>query len=312
MNIIALHLTRKEINRKAMFEKYWQCNNVMILKQNRDILNEYLLKLKLENRAESTIKKYRLILENYFCNCGIPLIELTPNNIFEDLKEFSKGKNPNTIKLYLSTLSSFFEFCLSEDYIEKTLIKKRWRPKIHESVPKFLNEHEYAKVKLAAEELSIRDRALVLFLFTSGCRKSEVAKLLINDVNLVSRTAKVTGKGNKTRNIHFSEECALVLKEYVRDRLNEDNKPLFIGRFGKPLGLSGIYNITRKLGEKAGLKQILFPHSCRHTFATNLLARGATLEFIADELGHSNLNTTRIYAKIITEDMVTAYQNKMG
>lgn len=62
----------------------------------------------------------------------------------------------------------------------------------------------------------------------------------------------------------------------------------------------------------AGMKQSLYPHCCRHTFATNTLARGATLEFIADQLGHVNLNTTRIYARILTEDMIIAYQNKMG
>nr|WP_240338298.1 tyrosine-type recombinase/integrase [Peribacillus alkalitolerans] len=74
------------------------------------------------------------------------------------------------------------------------LIKKRWRPKIPQSLPKFLNEQEYARVKLAAEHLSLRDRALVLFLFSSGCRNSEVADITIQDVGLERRTVEVKGK----------------------------------------------------------------------------------------------------------------------
>jgi integrase/recombinase XerD len=81
---------------------------------------------------------------------------------------------------------------------------------------------------------------------------------------------------------------------------------------GMSLSPNGIYEITKKLGKKAGLKQSLHPHVFRHTFATNMLARGAEIEFIAEEMGHSNLNTTRIYARIPTEDMMLVYQNIMG
>lgn len=303
---------RKEVNRMQFKENYWQSNNELIPSPTRAILNEYLLSIKLENKAEATIKKYRSILERFLYNCSLPLNELTSDDVFNYLNQFFLGKNPKSIKLYLSSLSSFFKFCLSEEYIENELIKKRWRPKIPQSLPRFLSEQEYAKVKLAAEELSLRDRALILFLFTSGCRKSEVSNLSINDVNLDKRTAKVKGKGKKLRTVHFSEECALVLKDYLREGPNEVVRPLFINKFGNRLGPSGVYSMIRKLGEKAGLKQTLYPHSCRHTFATNLLARGASLEFIADELGHENLNTTRIYAQIITEDKISAYQNRMG
>lgn len=81
--------------------------------------------------------------------------------------------------------------------MDTIVIKKRWRPKIPQSLPKYLNEHEYARVKLATEQLSIRDRALVLFLLSSGCRRFEVSQLTIQDVDLERRTAKVIGKGKK-------------------------------------------------------------------------------------------------------------------
>lgn len=289
---------------------YWKSN--LEDETTRAIMDEYLLSLKLENKAERTIRNYRWFLERFFSMCTVPLNQLTTNDVRKYFIHFTNGKKEKTVDAYLTALSSFLQFCLAEEYIENVIIKKRWRPKIPKSLPKYLNENEFARVKIAAENLALRDRALMLFLFSSGCRSSEVSNLSINDVNLDKRTAEVTGKGKKIRNVHFSEECAIVLKEYLQTRFYKETDPLFLNNSGQRLGSKSIYYTTRKVGKKAGLQQSLHPHCCRHTFATNMLARGATIEFIADELGHSNLNTTRIYARILTEDMITSYQNIMG
>jgi integrase/recombinase XerD len=292
-------------------QKYWESTNEAIPSKTREILNEYLLSLKQANKAEETIIKYRWILERFLGECSVPLEELTSDDVQKWLTDFSPGKKAKTIDLFLSCLSSFFKFCLEEEYLDKMMVKKRWRPRIPQSLPRYLNEQEYARVKLAAESLSTRNRALILFLFSSGCRRSEVSKLNICDVDLERRTADVKGKGSKIRKVHFSEECALVLKDYLGSRSMNESDPLFMNNKGRRLLPKGIYEITKRLGKKIGLKQSLHPHSFRHTFATNLLARGAEIEFIADELGHADLNTTRIYARIPTEDMMLAYQNKM-
>ncbi len=208
--------------------------------------------------------------------------------------------------------SSFLQFCYTEEYIEYVLLKKRWRPKIPKSLPKYLTEAEFDRVKIVSENLTTRDRALILLLFSSGCRSLEISNLSIQDVNLNSRTIVVIGKGARIRKAHFSEECALVLKEYLDSRIYEGKDPLFLDNSENRLKTSGIYYITKKIGKLAGIKHTLHPHCCRHTFSTNMLARGASLELIADELGHVNLNTTRIYARILTDDIVEAYQNIMG
>lgn len=278
----------------------------------RRILNEYLLNLELANKSEATVTKYLWILEKFLSAISISIKDLTSANVLDWLNSFSEGKSPKTIDLVLSCLSSFFKFCLEEDYMENMVIKKRWRPKIPQALPRYLNEQEYARVKLAAQCLSLRDRTLILFLFSSGCRRQEVSDLNIQDINLEQRTAKVRGKGKKIRNVHFSEECGLILKDYLQTRSFEETEAVFMNQKGQRLLPKGIYEIIKKLGKKAGLKQSLYPHCCRHTFATNMLARGATIEFIADEMGHANLNTTRIYARIPTEDMMLAYQSKMG
>lgn len=293
-------------------EKYWICTKESIPLQQREVLNEYLLSLKLENKAVATITKYRRILEKFLIECTIPLENLTSEDVRKWLDEFSAGKKPKTIDLVLATFSSFFSFCLDEEYMETTVMKKRWRPKIPRSLPKYLDEYEYARVKRTSEHLPVRDRALILFLFSSGCRVSEVSNLNIKDINLDKRTVEVVGKGKKIRHVHFSEECAIVLKEYLQTRTYEFTDPLFMNKFRHRLLVGGIQQVLKKVGIKAGLKQSFHPHCCRHTFATNMLARGADLQFIADEMGHSDLNTTRIYARIPTEDMKVKYQNILG
>ena len=264
------------------------------------------------NKAEATIEKYRRIIEAFFKQCTIPLDEMTSDDVLTWLTAISSGKKARTVDLYLSAVSSFFSFCLEEEYMEKTVVKKRWRPKIPHSLPKYLDEFEYARVKVVSEQLPIRNRALLLFLFSTGCRVSEVASLRVQHIDFNKRKVDVTGKGRKIRQIYFSEECGLVIQDYLDKRSAKPTDPLFMNKFGKGLQAQGIRGVLRKVGGKAGLVQSFHPHMCRHTFATNMLARGADLQFIADVLGHADLNTTRIYAQIPTEDMLLTYQNIMG
>ena len=295
-----------------IIDEYWKSTDICISSKTITILNEYLLCLKLENKAVATITKYKWILERYLRECKLPLIDMTSEDVREWINEFSVDKKTNTIALVLATLSSFFQFCFDEEYIERMIIKKRWRPQLPKSLPNFLDEYEFSRIKLISEQIPTRDRAIILFLLTSGCRVSEMSALNIEDINMDKRTAEVIGKGNKIRTIHFSIECALALQDYLQVRSGDPKEPLFMNKFGGRLLNGGIRGVLKKVGKQAGIKKIFHPHCCRHTFATNLLARGADLQFIADEMGHADLNTTRIYAQIPSEDKRLKYQNIMG
>ena len=296
----------------SLSKKYWISVDEKIDKDTRTILNEYLLNMKLSNKAETTIVKYKNILELFLSECPIKIADLKSENIFNWLQFYQVGKKPKTIDGVLAALSSFFKFCLSEEYMDQWVLKRRWRPKIPQSLPKYLSEPEYVKVKSVSEQLTLRDRGIILFLFSSGCRRGELVNIKLKDIDLEKRTAQVIGKGNKFRTVHFSIECSIVLKEYFRTRTMDPESPLFLNRWGHPLGRNGIYKLVKKLGVLSELSQSLHPHVCRHTFATHLLARGADLQFIAEEMGHADLNTTRVYARIPSEEMLIAYQNIMG
>ncbi|MGE7927713.1 site-specific integrase [Lysinibacillus xylanilyticus] len=95
-----------------MTQKYWESTREDIPILTRKVINEYLLSLKLTNKAEATITKYRWILERFFSECLITLDELTSEDVLTWFNKFSAGKNTKTLNLFLSTLSSFFRFCL--------------------------------------------------------------------------------------------------------------------------------------------------------------------------------------------------------
>lgn len=137
---------RLQVEVKCMSKNFWVSYSDEIPEATRVILNEYLLSLKLANKAEATITKYKWILEQFLRECAIPIEKLTSDDVLKWLKQFSVDKKERTIDLFLSCLSSFFQFCLAEEFMDNMVLKKRWRPKIIQSLPKYLSEEEYARV----------------------------------------------------------------------------------------------------------------------------------------------------------------------
>ena len=104
--------------------KYWISTHEAIPIQTRMILNEYLLSLKLANKAEATISKYRSILERFCSECSVPLSSLTSEDVLKWVNKYSDGKKESSVVIILSILSSFFKFCLAEDYMDSGYARK--------------------------------------------------------------------------------------------------------------------------------------------------------------------------------------------
>lgn len=113
--------------------------------------------------------------------------------------------------------------------------------------------------------------------------------------------------------VHFSEKCAILLERYLETRLNvDDSSPLFINKVENRIDIRSYFTIIAEIGKSAGLSSNLHPHRFRHTFATELLTKGADLSFISEELGHSDLKTTQIYARVPNQSIVAQYRKFMG
>lgn len=294
-------------------EKYWEVKIQLANVENHKIINEFLLSLKVANRSFHTVNNLRYFLQNFFKDQEASFTSLNPDEIQEWFIKQDSGHKKNTIVFHLSALSTFYAFCVEEGYLEKSPIKYRWFPRRPKAVPKYLDGEELAKIQRQMETFLNRDRAIVEFLIATGCRVGEVHRLNRSDVDLENRTACVTEKGRKIRQVHFTEKCALLLERYLQSR--KDNHPaLFVSRKGQltRLTTSRIGKIINEVGKRAELSGSLHPHRFRHTFATELLAKGADLFFIADEMGHSEIQTTRIYARLPNREIISLYRKYMG
>jgi site-specific recombinase XerD len=292
-------------------DNYWELTKQFPNTKNHEVVSDFLSSLKLANRSESTIKMYRRFLEHFFVNRRESFSSLSSDDIHEWYREKGHVKE-NTLKNSLSILSSFFKFCVQEELLERSPIKSRWFPRVPKPVPKYLEKEEIAKIRQQSEGDSLRNQFLVEFMLASGCRVGEVNRINITDLDLENRTVNIIGKGKKIRQVHFTDKCSILLERYLETRKEMTSPALFISSKGGRLTISQIYVIIRAIGRKAGLNKSLHPHRLRHTFATELLAKGAELSFIGDELGHNDIATTQIYARLPKREIIAQYRKFMG
>lgn len=277
---------------------YWESNPPEVSIGNRKILNEYLRYLRITNRAESTIKTYKWILEQFLKKVKIPLADFSQKEVIKWLLDHTSNKKASTMALNLYCLAAFFEFCKEEGYIENEIFGERWRPRVTLNSPRSLSDEEFLRVRVAAEELSPRDKAITLFLLSSGCRSGEICHLTIKDIDLKNQTAKIKNKGRQYRTVFFSKECRNALQKYLKTQVLNPDAPLFVNQLGKSIQPKTINQITRKLGEKAGIKGPLTTSVCRSTFARKLSGRVVQRDFIDGLMVHSSMNSTNIYARL--------------
>jgi len=165
--------------------------------------------------------------------------------------------------------------------------------------------------------LGLRDRALMEMIYSSGLRISEIANLQREDIDFISQTLRVDGKGNKQRIIPFTNFAKKWLEKYLFDPRREldgkehkkqrDDQAIFLNRFGKKMTTRSMQRGFKQYLIKAGLSADLTPHTLRHSIATHLLESGMDIKTISNLLGHSNLSTTTIYTKVSTELKRKAY-----
>ncbi|MEH6938317.1 tyrosine-type recombinase/integrase [Bacillus sp. JJ664] len=292
-------------------EKYWELKKTLPNQANQEVINEFLLSLKLENRSDGTITHYRYFLERFFGDIKEDYSSLTSETILQWFLEHQSHVKEATLHSRLAVLSSFYNFCVIEEHISKSPMKSRWYPRLPHPIPKYLEKDDIAKTRLQIENVSIRNQLLVEFMLVSGCRVGEVNNLNWEDVDLENRTACVVGKGKKIRHVHFTDKCAVLFERYLTKRKIKSGA-LFVTTTGKRLGIRRIQVIIYEIGELAALSKRLHPHRFRHTFATELLAKGAELSFIGDELGHSQVASTLIYARLPKREIVSLYRKYMG
>ena len=259
----------------------------------------FLAAKRIDGCRPKTIKGYRERLKLFMTQCSKPVQQITTDDLREYLAYLVDERHlmDNSVQAHINTLRSFFSWLVDEDNIRKSPMRKIKSLKID----KLRSRHP-----LTAEQLELvrdgcrgyKEKALVEFLVSSGCRVSEVAGLRVDDIDWRDRKCKVIGKGNKERTVYFSVRAKLMLQLYIAER--RGGEALFASSRApyEPLTDRGIEKMISKLGKRIGMERPLYPHLMRHTFASHALNCGMELTIIQRLLGHSDPKTTLIYAEI--------------
>jgi len=156
-----------------------------------------------------------------------------------------------------------------------------------------------------------RDASLVLFLLHTGLRLQESLDLLLGDIEITDRKGQIIvrqGKGRKQSSVPLNADARKALQEWLAVRPQSSDAHLWVAiENSQADGLSSrsVQRVIRRLGQDAGIMD-LTPHVLRHTFGKNLIDKGAGLEKVAALLGHSSLNTTRVYVTPNQHDLEQA------
>jgi site-specific recombinase XerD len=291
----------------------------------RDLKQEFLEYIEIERgRSVKTVENYDRYLTRFLDYTKAKSVsDVTETNIREFRLWLNRqlasenGRSTATLKkktqnYYLISLRAFLKYmakrgikAVSPEYIELAKTGDRHLDLItKEELNRLLKATEGGDLK------SLRDKAILETLFSTGLRVSELCSLT-RDIDLSADELSVRGKGDKIRVVFMSDEAKSAIKKYLDKRTDLDDG-LFVKISGEErkmksenLGLTTrqIERTIKHYAIKAGISKKVTPHVIRHMFATDLLGNGADLRAVQMLLGHSNISTTQIYTHVTDSEL---------
>lgn len=159
--------------------------------------------------------------------------------------------------------------------------------------------------------IGVRDRAILELMYSSGLRISELCSLDIFDLDLADASLRVTGKGNKTRELPIGRKALESVRVWLKERTHhaKDNsgQALFIGSRGSRITPRTIQKQLAEYGVSQGINSRVTPHMLRHSFASHLLESSGDLRAVQELLGHANISTTQIYTHLDYQHLTKIY-----
>lgn len=243
------------------------------------------------------------------------------------------GAEATTTARKLSSLRSFYRFMVREGIVEHNPFASLRPPKKARKLPTVLSveeakrlmeaplavsKNDVAKTRIkpeVAEYAALRDTAILELLYSTGCRISEAVGLSVNDVDFLSATVLVRGKGKKERICPLGRPAVRAVQKMLEKsnsvfhnkKHSKNTQPLFANLRGGRLTTRSIERLLKKYLIASNLNASFTPHVLRHSFATHLLEAGADLRSVQELLGHASLSTTQIYSHVTVEHLKKVY-----
>ena len=273
-----------------------------------DVVRQYIAAKAVANISYKTLAQYRYKLINFFGTVRKSYMDITANDIRMYIYRYKVEHTASDCYLdnIRISLNGFFSWLVENDYLQKNPCAKveriRYQPKRRDPLTSYQLE------LLRWNTANVREKALIDFFFSTGCRVSECTDVRLSDIDWNLRSVRIRhGKGGKSRTVFFNAEAELSMRKYLETRADETDA-LFVSVRAPhhPIQAHALENIITAAAKRAGLH--VYPHKLRHTFATSGLRSGLPLEKLQALLGHSKPETTLIYAKLDDQDLRLEHQ----
>jgi len=273
--------------------------------ESENLIQVFLDAKAIEGRSQKTIAHYRYIISSFMQDINVPIRQITIFHLRGYLmRRKDNGLADKTLEGIRNVMCSFFGWLHNEGLLRDNPCANLSPIKCAKKVRVPYSDVDIERLKEAC--WSNRDKAIISFLLSTGCRISEMCGLNRDSVDLISKECTVLGKGNKERTVFLDDVTSMLLVRYLTER-HDDSPALFVGKGTDRMTPGGVRARLCKIAERAEIVNV-HPHRFRRTLATNLINRGMPIQEVATILGHDKLDTTMKYIYIDKSEVKNAYR----
>ena len=267
--------------------------------------------------SDLTLKSYtrdlKLVREkilNLGCSGWLALTDRPLRRAISELHE--SGLSGRSLQRMLSAVRSFYRFLNRDALCDHNPANTVQAPKVARRLPQTLNVQQLEPILdiETDDPLELRDLAMMELLYSSGIRVSELVGIDISDIDLKQSELRVTGKGNKMRQVPVGSKAREAVLRWLTTRellVKPDEAALFVSKQGGRLTTRSVEQRLRRWGALGGVAGRLYPHRLRHSFATDMLAGSGDLRAVQEMLGHADISTTQIYTHLDFKQLKSIY-----
>ena len=278
--------------------------------------------------AKATVSAYESDLNKYVAWLQTHGITKPDDIAKQDVEDYiaaldADGESARSKARRLASIHEFHRFALAQHAVSADVAASVKAPKGASVLPDVLSVDEVSRLLDAAavggstDPVVLRDKALLEFMYATGCRVSEAVGTNLDDIDLEEKVVRLMGKGSKQRLVplgSYARNSVVVYLNAGRGELERrstakvpERRALFLNKRGKRISRQSVWEIVKATGERAGITKPLHPHTLRHSFATHLIQGGADVRTVQELLGHASVTTTQIYTHVSPEALIETY-----
>lgn len=278
--------------------------------------------------AKATVSAYESDLNKYVAWLQTHGITKPDDIAKQDVEDYiaaldADGESARSKARRLASIHEFHRFALAQHAVSADVAASVKAPKGASVLPDVLSVDEVSRLLDAGavggstDPVVLRDKALLEFMYATGCRVSEAVGTNLDDIDLEEKVVRLMGKGSKQRLVPLGSYARNSVVAYLNAGRGElerrstakvpERRALFLNKRGKRISRQSVWEIVKTAGGRAGITKPLHPHTLRHSFATHLIQGGADVRTVQELLGHASVTTTQIYTHVSPEALIETY-----